>query len=454
MSAKVGAGPDARSASAFAGPAGAHDATVRKNMQQLIQLRWIAVLGQIATIAVVDSGFDIALPLNYMLAVVAGLVVFNAASLLRLRLRPKVSNSELFIALLVDVGALTVQLYLSGGATNPFVFLYLLQVSLGAVLLKGWAIWSVVAITAGCFTGLALMGRPLVLPPDHDLGLHSFYIQGMLICFALNAVLLVIFITRIGGNLRARDARLADLRQRAAEEEHIVRMGLLASGAAHELGTPLSTLAVILGDWQHMPPFTIDAELRQEIDEMQTQVQRCKSIVSGILLSAGEARGEAPQQTTVLHFIEDLIGEWRVTRPTGSFEYRNEFGDDLPIISDSALKQTICNVLDNALEASPRWIRLGIGRSGDTLLLTVEDNGPGFAPDMLERLGTPYQSSKGRPGGGLGLFLVINVARTLGGSVTAANRPEGGAAVTLALPLAAIMLNGQEGLENESDGDE
>ncbi len=87
---------------------------------------------------------------------------------------------------------------------------------------------------------------------------------------------------------------LAALRQRAAEEEHIVRMGLLASGAAHELGTPLATLSVILGDWLRMPAFADDAELRAEIGEMQAQLQRCKSIVSGILLSAGEARGEAP----------------------------------------------------------------------------------------------------------------------------------------------------------------
>lgn len=425
------------------------DTTGRKNMQQLIQLRWIAVLGQIATISVVHYGFGIRLPMHYMLAALAGLIVFNIASLLRLRIRPQVTNGELFVALLVDIGMLTTQLYLSGGASNPFVFLYLLQVSLGAVLLQSWSTWSMVAITAICFTVVAFIGRPLALPPDHNLGLHSFYIQGILICFALNAALLVIFITRISRNLRARDAHLADLRQRAAEEEHIVRMGLLASGAAHELGTPLSTLAVILGDWKHMPPFTADPELLQEIAEMQAQVQRCKSIVSGILLSAGEARGEAPVQTTVHTFLDELVAQWRATRPVAEFSYQNDFGQDLRIVSDSALKQTICNVLDNAVEASPRWVGLIVTRAADTLNLAVLDAGPGFASDMLARLGKPYQSSKGRPGGGLGLFLVTNVARTLGGSVNARNRPEGGAIVTLTLPLAAITLDEDE---DEADG--
>ena len=417
-----------------------NDAAGLKNVQQLIQLRWIAVVGQVATIAVTHFGFGVPLPMKVMSAVLACLVLFNIASVLRFRHRREVSNTELFGALLVDVATLTALLYLSGGATNPFVFLYLLQVILGAVLLKPWSTWTMVAVTCVCFAGLALLSRPLALPLDHDRGLASHYIQGMLICFALNAALLAVFIKRITRNLRARDARLGDLRQRAAEEEHIVRMGLLASGAAHELGTPLATLSVILGDWRRMPPFLKNPDLLQELGEMQAQLARCKSIVSGILLSAGEARGESSARTTIGSFLNDLIHEWRATRPAVQFAFENRFGDDLAMVSDSTLKQMICNVLDNALEASPRWIRLEAARHLDALTLTVTDAGPGFPPGMLAHFGKPYQSSKGRPGGGLGLFLVVNVARTLGGSVAARNRPEGGASVTVTLPLAAITL--------------
>jgi two-component system sensor histidine kinase RegB len=422
------------------------DATGHKNMQQLIQLRWIAVVGQVVTIEVVHYGFQIPLPLEHMLGVLGFLVAFNIASLLRWRTHREVTNGELFVALLVDVATLTAQLYLSGGATNPFVFLYLLQVILAAVLLEAWSIQVMVAITTACFAGLALFGQPLSLLPDHDRGLASPYIQGMLVCFALNAALLVIFITRINRNLRERDARLADLRQRAAEHEHIVRMGLLASGAAHELGTPLATLAVILGDWRHMPAFTKDPELLQEVAEMQAQVQRCKAIVSGILLSAGEARGESSEKTTIRTFLDALAAEWRATRPSATFVYENRFGQDMPMVSDSALKQMIFNVLENAFEASPQWLGLEVAHGEDeTMTLTVTDDGPGFAPAMLAEFGKPYQSSKGRPGGGLGLFLVVNVARTLGGEVTARNRPEGGAVVRITLPLPAITLREDEG---------
>ena len=415
-----------------------------KNMAQLIQLRWIAVVGQIIAIGTVILVFDVKLPTVPMLEVLACLIAFNIASQLRWHEHREVTNGELFLALLVDVASLTAQLYLSGGTTNPFAFVYLLQVILSAVLLEAWSTWTIVAIAITCLDGLAVFAKPLALPLDHARGIGSLYVQGMLLCFALIAALLVVFITRIMRNLRAGDAQLADLRQRAAEEEHIVRMGLLASGAAHELGTPLATLSVILGDWKRMPEFSKNAELIEEIAEMQTQLLRCKSIVSGILLSAGEARGELSAKTTIKHFLDELAAEWLASRPVQTFAYQNRIVHDLPVVFDSALKQTICNLLDNALEASPQWLSLEATRDGDTLNVLVSDAGPGFAPGMLAQLGKPYQSTKGRPGGGLGLFLVVNVARTLGGSVTARNRAEGGAAVQLSLPLAAIALPPEE----------
>lgn len=418
----------------------AENAAGHKNMLQLIQLRWLAVIGQITTISVVTLGFGIRLPLPQMLAVLACLIAFNIASQLRWHERQVVSNRELFFALLVDVASLTAQLYFSGGTTNPFAFLYLLQVILSAVLLEAWSTWTIVAVTGSCLAGLALLSKPLAIPLDHERGLLSWYLQGTLICFVLNASLLVFFITRINRNVRAADAQLAHLRQRAAEEEHIVRMGLLASGAAHELGTPMATMSVILGDWKRMPEFVSHPELLEEINEMENQLKRCKKIVSSILLSAGETRSESSSKTTINNFLNDLIREWEASRPIEAFEYHNAIEQDVPVVFDTALKQMIFNVLDNALEASPHWLRFDVVREADALRLTVTDAGPGFMSAMLAQLGKPYQSSKGRPGGGLGLFLVVNVARTLGGTVTAHNRPEGGAVVQLNLPLAAITL--------------
>jgi len=429
-------------------PSGFDGAVGRKNALHLIQLRWIAVAGQISTIAVVNLVFHIAIPTVAMLAILIFLIGFNLASALRWQESVQVSAGELFIALLVDVITLTAQLYLSGGTQNPFAFLYLLQVIISAVLLDTVSTWCIIVITSACLAGLSMFSVPLQFPP-HAAGLSALYTQGLVMCFVLNAALLTIFITRISRNLRAGEAQLAEMRQHAAEEDHIVRMGLLASGAAHELGTPLATLSVILGDWQRMPAFAKNAEVLQEMREMQIQLNRCKSIISGILLSAGEVRSEASARTSIYRFLHELTDEWRNSRSVTTFVFDNRIAQDFPIAFNTALKQMICNLLDNAAESSPHWVRLEAGCDERTLTLQVCDAGPGFSASMLAHFGKPYQSSKGRPGRGLGLFFVVNVARKLGGSVSARNEHQpdapgsNGAVVQCVLPLSAIRLEAQ-----------
>ncbi|MDP3255480.1 MAG: ATP-binding protein [Bosea sp. (in: a-proteobacteria)] len=404
-----------------------------------MQLRWLAVGGQVVTILFVDRLLGIALPLGEMMLVLLLLILLNLASLLRhRRVAADVRNGELFGALLFDLGALTTQLYLSGGASNPFISLYLLQIGLAAVLLERWSTWVLVGLASLGFVFLMGVHRPLALPVALDDGVPRLYLQGVFVCFLIAAGLLVLFLQRISRNLRIRDEKLADLRQRAVEEDHIVRMGLLASGAAHELGTPLSTLSVILNDWRRMPVFRAEPELIAEIGEMQAQLDRCKTIVSGILMSSGEARAENPGWTTVRGFVDELIEQWRSHRAPMRLDYENAFAPDAEIVSDPALRQVLGNLLDNAQEASPHVMAVRVERRGEDLVIIVADEGPGFPPDILAGIGKPYRSTKGRPGGGLGLFLVSNVMRKFGGTLNARNRDQGGACVTVTLPLAAL----------------
>jgi two-component system sensor histidine kinase RegB len=221
-------------------------------------------------------------------------------------------------------------------------------------------------------------------------------------------------------------------------------MGLLASGAAHELGTPLASLSVILSDWRRMPTINQDPELVEDLAGMQAEVERCKKIVTGILLSAGEARGEAPVVTTLHALVGDIISGWRPAQGV-DLRYQQRLGEDRPAVSDTALQQVLVNVLDNAMEAGARRIDVLAETAEEVLIITVTDDGSGFSPDILARFGQPYQSTKARHGAGLGLFLLVNVLRKLGGEASARNRSEGGAAVTLRLPLAALVLPGKSG---------
>ena len=412
----------------------------RRNMLLLTQLRWLAVGGQLVTVAVVQLALGIDLPLTQLLMSTATLAALNIASHVLIASGARFTDGALAAALLFDVGALTVQLSLSGGITNPFAALFLLHIVLGAVLLRPHYPWTIVAATLIALGILALDPTPLVLPADLPVDPVNLYLFGGFVCFVLIAVLLVVFIGQISRNLRSHDAALAAVRQRAAEEDHIVRMGLLASGAAHELGTPLSLLSVAIGDWRAMPRLKGDAELQEELAEMDGAVRRCKAIVSGILMSAGEARGVAPEVTSVRRFLTEIVADYRASLLPGTLDFDDRFGADVTIVSDPALRQVIGNVIDNAIEVSPGTVTLTALREEDALVIEIADRGTGFAPEILATFGQPYRSTKGKPGGGLGLFLLVNVLRKLGGEASAENRLDGGARVRIVLPLAALAM--------------
>lgn len=406
------------------------DTVAAENMRQLIQLRWIAVAGQTLAILLVHYGLGVPLPIVEMLGVALLLAAANLLATMALP-RHEVRGGEVMLALLVDMGMLTLQLYFSGGATNPFISLYLLQVVLGAILLPMPAVAVLVAAAVLSYALLSFTYVPLELPP---MGGADLFAAGRWISFAMVASLLVLFIVRISRNLRARDAHVADLRQHAAEEEGIVRMGLFASGAAHELGTPLGTLSVILADWRRMPAIAGDPELAADVLEMQAEVKRCKHIVSDILHSAGQPRGEAMESMAAGVFLDVTADEWQSTHPNLLFAYDRQGAGDAVIVVDPALRQAIWNLLDNAAEASPAGLSLTAAIEDGMLAIAVRDSGPGFDAAALGRVGTLYQSTKGA-GHGLGLFLATNVARRLGGRLEARNREQGGAEVRLMLPL-------------------
>lgn len=423
-------------------PVPAHNESWR-NVHLLMQLRWMAVIGQLLTIVGVTQMLGVRLPVAPLLLASLLLMVVNLTTATILDRREAFSQPQLFSALMLDVCVLGWQLYHSGGATNPFTVLFLLQIVIAAVILEARWSWAIAAIASLFVALLTFLYIPLDLPPHHLANPFGLYLIGSLFCFALSAVLLVFFVTRLDRNRRESDEALSDLRRHAAEEDHIIRMGLLASGAAHELGTPLSLISVVLGDWARLPEIASNPELSVDLQDMRTELERCKRIVSGILMSAGELRGENPAVTTVRTVFTEMVEEWQ-SRMAGELRFVDTFGEDLAIVADPGLRQVIGNVIDNAQEVSPHLVILEITRDKDALSVTVLDNGPGFRPKMLERVGQPYASTKGRPGGGLGLFLVVNVMRKLGGRVLVENRETGGASVRLILPLKALAFSMDE----------
>ncbi len=428
-------------------------ATHRKNLRILVTLRGAAFCAQAVAILVASYGFSIVLPVTAMFGVAAILVAFNLYSLYRLRSAAQVRVGDLFIGLVADIGVLTAQLAFSGGTANPFVSFYMLPVIIGAVMLSARYAWAIYGLTLLGYCVLAVMSfnAPMPKMPGMEMpgmamtGLvdrFNLHMHGMMLGYALSAGLLVFVITRIRANLQARDAELIAVRTQALQEDHIVRLGLLAAGAAHELGTPLTTLSVILNDLRDLPLPRRKADLLGDVDTMQNQVDRCKAIVSGILASTGQTRGEGGESRSLPAFIEGLSALWRASHPSAELSVTAAL-DDIPILADRVIEQAVLNLLDNAYEASQRrgsgFVGLAAVTKDDTLILDIEDRGDGFDAEVMTRIGLPYATTKMGDGRGLGLFLAGNTLRVLGGRLDIQNRDDG-ARVRLTLPLAAIRL--------------
>jgi two-component system sensor histidine kinase RegB len=359
-----------------------------------------------------------------MMTVLVLLALVNLATLVLSIGRRGFSYIELLGSLMLDVSALAWQLYQTGGGTNPFAFLFLLQIVIGAILLPPRWSW-IIAALAGCdATFLTFFFQPLTLPDVYE-GVHfQLYLIGSLLCFLLIGSLLVFFVGRIDRNRRASDARLAALSQRAAEEDHIVRLGLLASGAAHELGTPLASMSVILGDWAHHPSVKQDSDLAEDVALMQGELKRCKAILSGMLISAAKsgARTRRSPRSAPSSMISSRTG---ASAPLPHRLHRHRRGH-----RHRRRPRAASGAQQHRRQCHRRLTHRHHHRARsdrDWLSIVTTDDGPGFAAQVIDQIGKPYVSTKGRDGGGLGLFLVVNVARKLGGRLKVENREEGGA---------------------------
>ncbi len=252
----------------------------RKNLLQLILLRVFAIFGQIITIIAAEKLLLLDLPRQAMFDVISMLAVVNLISFYRYQYQKNITNRSLFFELLFDVAALTAQLYCSGGIFNPFISLFLLQVIIAAILLRPAFAFMIAAITIGCYVWLSFNFIDLNFAEDNFFDIH---LHGMLISYVIAAVLLLIFITRMAKNLR--------------EQQEFMRSALLATAAAHDLGTPLNTISVILEDWQKFEGEKFSPSMQKDLVLIESQVKRCKEAVSNILSASKSERLEKAKES-------------------------------------------------------------------------------------------------------------------------------------------------------------
>jgi two-component system sensor histidine kinase RegB len=391
----------------------------RVNLGHLFWLRCLAILGQLASITAAEAVFGVHLPLPAMLMVIALEVIFNAFTWWRVaRARPE-TNFELLGQLWVDVVALSALLFLSGGTTNPFVSLYLPSLSIAAAVLPWQLMIWLAAFAVCCYASLGLDSIPLNM--DNPANLFDYYRAGMWVNFMVSVGLIAWFVARMSNGLRLRDAALADAQQRLLRDERAVALGVQAATVAHEIGTPLSTIAMLSeelreaadGD-QGLAPYGADLEL------LEQQIGLCKSALARL-----RSRASAPSNRQALgDWLENFAAQWRLRHPHVKFERIGTAPKDAWLDDTVAVSQILTILLDNAARASRDYVTLAASNAGGIVEFEVCDSGPGIPPSLRGTLGSmPVDSTQG--GHGVGLYLAFTAAARLGGEIELVPKPRG-----------------------------
>ncbi len=443
--------------------------TGHSHLRRLLLLRSVAILAQVGTLALLYRFLSHDFAWAQMLGAVGLLALATALTWWRLTRDYPVGNLELFLQLSLDVLVLTVLLYYGGGSTNPFVSLYLLPLVIAAATLPRRHTWGMAALTLACYSLLMVWYVPLpggghaqhaavatapvvaaAMPMDHshhhmDMpatepaaaaappaspleDAFNIHVLGMWLGFVISAVVVAYFAAEMARAVRIRDARLTRVREETLRNERIVALGTQAAGAAHELGTPLATMSVVIGE---MRSECLGQEQQENLAILDEQVRNCKRILSSLLSHAQETSSELSLE----EFIRNLLDEWQLLRPT--VKYRFDVGVRLPsprMRADLALRSALLNLLNNAADASPDGMEILLRWDDKDITLEIHDHGPGLNAEAAARAGSAFFTTK-QEGRGLGLFLANATLERMGGSVRLSNREGGGATTLVTMPL-------------------
>lgn len=403
------------------------------NTPWLVKLRWVAITGQLATIAFAVYGLDISLPLWPLGAALGVTATTNLLLEWWVRramtgVRPSARTASLVITsvMLLDLVALTAMLYVTGGPTNPFVVFYFVNLALAGVLLEPPMAWLLEAVACA---GMALLfwqhwSVPVLNDPDRLTAMAAserlpLAAVGEFVALVAGSGVIVAFMTRLSSELRAsqRAQRMAE--EQRARAEKLEALGTLAAGAAHELATPLSTIAVVANEVaRELDGRDLPEGIASDLALVRSELARCRAILDRMSLDVGQSTGEAPSEITAGELVDRTVEE--LTTPQRVTIAAAQAADDLRLrVPAVALSQALRGLVQNALDASTGPVNIEMAPAGDhRVRLVISDRGPGMPPEVLARAGDPFFTTK-QPGQGmgLGLFLARSVVERLGGTL-------------------------------------
>ena len=407
----------------------------RNNLRQLTTIRYIAL----GSLGLALTALGPALPRGSKLLLLAAMLgvfaVLNALARRRTRRPQPISEAEFFGHLLLDIAGLSCLLYFSGGATNPLISYYLVPVSIAAATLGRKLSWAVAALAFACYSLLLVFYQPIpaLVPTTHHGG-FNLHVLGMWANFAVSAALIGYFLFSMAETLRHQQQQIAQQREEQLRDEQLLSVATLAAGAAHELGTPLNTMKLLVED-ALAGPAGHRALAEGDLAVLDRQLDRCRETLKK-LVRAASVPEHAQAAQPVRQYLLALLDAWRIIRPQTLATLKLDPNcPDIAVIFHPAIEPALHNLLDNAADASPQ-IAVDAHWSQAILTIRIRDFGPGIGPEQRQHLGQPGRSEKPH-GLGLGLFLSHSTIGRHGGAVELRNAEGGGTLTRITLPLTA-----------------
>ena len=406
-----------------------NSAATRENLYVLSLIRGVALVGQILALIYFTWVQPIGLPVAEIAFVLSVYASLTAAIWVRSRRAVPIGNAEFFIHLLADIAFFSILLFFSGGASNPFVSYMLIPISIAAITLsRGYSI-ALAAIALICYSLLLkyYVAIVAIAPGHHQAADNSLHILGMWANFAISAGIIIYFISRMAATLKQQQQEIAMARDAQLRDEQLLAVGTLAAGTAHELGTPLNTMKLIVDE------MLLDTDNHPDVLLLNQQIEQCKITLKQLLTTAEESQSHQLEEQPVQLYLDNVLARWQLMRPLLQTQIQFLDSPAISAVFHPTIAQSILNLLNNAADASEK-VDIDISWTADRATINIRDFGAGLDAEKMATLGQPFVTDKAE-GLGLGLFLSQATLTRFGGSVILQNAAEGGTVTQITLPL-------------------
>ena len=419
---------------------GLADIHPRRNVRldTLVRLRWLAVIGQTTAVLTVYFGLDFSLPIWACLSVIGLSAWLNIALRLGFHMTQRLEPDRAAWLLAFDIAELAILLFLTGGLQNPFAFLFLGPVLLSATALPPRFTISLGIFAVACATVLVFVHYPLPWDYDDPLSLPPIYMMGVWLSILLAIGFIGVYAWQITEESRQLADALAATELVLTREQHLTQLDGLAAAAAHELGTPLSTISVIAKELENAIP--ADAPHGEDVRLLRSQATRCRDILAK--LTELSSSGEPFDRTPITSLIEEVVAPHRDFGVEIAVSKPHDGAPEPVGARNPAILYGLGNLVENAVDFARERVDVAMQWNEDTIEIVIGDDGPGFASDILDRIGEPYVTTRRRKpednddqptGLGLGFFIAKTLLERSGATLKFANRapPQRGAIVIL-----------------------